>query len=62
MTACATWKRFSDRLCRQLDTGAQPEMRERAIASGCVDFILSLEAIAATIVSLTKRLPRAPER
>lgn len=62
MAACATGGRSSGRLRLQLGTAAQPGMPERAIVGDCVDFILSPEAIAPKIPSLTKRLPRAPER
>nr|WP_155451727.1 chemotaxis protein CheB [Allochromatium palmeri] len=37
------------------DTAGQPDMPESAIASGCIDFILSPEAIAHKIVSIARR-------
>lgn len=37
-------------IAQKLDTAAQPEMPESAIASGCVDLILSPEDIAKAIV------------
>ncbi|MBK5969274.1 MULTISPECIES: chemotaxis protein CheB [Thiorhodovibrio] len=36
------------------DTAVQPDMPESAIASGCIDFILSPEAIAQEIVSIAR--------
>ncbi|HSO77443.1 MAG TPA: chemotaxis protein CheB [Bacteroidales bacterium] len=37
-------------IAQKLDTAAQPDMPESAIASGCIDFILSPEDIARQIV------------
>ena len=37
-------------IAQQLDTAAQPDMPASAIASGCVDFVLSPENIAKQIV------------
>ena len=39
-------------IAQRLDTAGQPDMPESAIASGCVDFILSPEEIAAQIVQI----------
>jgi two-component system chemotaxis response regulator CheB len=39
-------------IAQQLDTAAQPDMPESAIDSGCVDFILSPENIAAEIARI----------
>ena len=39
-------------IAQRLDTAGQPDMPESAIASGCIDFILSPEEIAATIVRI----------
>jgi chemotaxis response regulator CheB len=33
-------------IAQKLDTAGQPDMPESAIASGCIDFILSPEGIA----------------
>ena len=39
-------------IAQRLDTAKQPDMPESAIASGCVDFVLSPEEIAAKIVKI----------
>ncbi len=39
-------------IAQRLDTAARPDMPESAIASGCIDFILSPEEIAAQIVRI----------
>jgi chemotaxis response regulator CheB len=39
-------------IAQRLDTAAQPDMPESAIASGCIDFILSPEDIAREVVRL----------
>ncbi len=39
-------------IAQKLDTTAVPDMPERAIASGCVDFILSPENIAKEIMRI----------
>ncbi|MBK7047291.1 MAG: chemotaxis protein CheB [bacterium] len=39
-------------IAQKLDTAAQPDMPESAIASGCIDFILSPEDIAREIVRI----------
>ncbi len=41
------------------ETAVQPDMPESAVASGCIDFILSPEGIAAEIIRITKtkRMP-----
>lgn len=44
-------------IAQQLDTAAQPDMPESAIASGCIDFVLSPEDIAREIT----RIARAAE-
>ena len=41
------------------DTAGQPDMPLRAIASGCIDFILSPEDIAKEIVRITHAMQRA---
>jgi chemotaxis response regulator CheB len=42
-------------IAQKLETAAQPDMPERAIASGCVDFVLSPEGIAMEIAKIAKR-------
>jgi len=39
-------------IAQKLETAAQPDMPESAIQSGCIDFILSPEAIAKEIVRI----------
>lgn len=39
-------------IAQQLDTASQPDMPKSAIASGCIDFILSAEDIAQEIVRI----------
>ena len=41
-------------IAQQLSTAKQPDMPESAIASGCIDYILSPEAIAQEIVCLAR--------
>ena len=41
-------------IAQKLDTAGQPEMPESAIASGCVDFVLSPEDIAREIVRIAQ--------
>jgi two-component system chemotaxis response regulator CheB len=40
-------------IAQKLDTAAQPDMPQSAIASGCIDFVLSPEDIARQIVQIT---------
>ena len=47
-------------IAQKLDTATQPDMPESAIASGCVDFILSPEEIALKIVEITAAESRTP--
>ncbi len=42
-------------IAQKLDTAIQPDMPESAIASGCIDFVLSPENIAQEIVRIAKR-------
>ncbi len=42
-------------IAQKLDTAAEPDMPESAIASGCIDFILSPEDIAKEIVRIARR-------
>jgi chemotaxis response regulator CheB len=46
-------------IAQKLDTAQQPEMPESAIASGCIDFILSPEDIALKIIEIAHDVPRA---
>jgi chemotaxis response regulator CheB len=39
-------------IAQKLDTAAQPDMPESAIASGCIDFVLSPEDIAQEIIRI----------
>ena len=41
-------------IAQRLDTAIQPDMPESAIASGCIDYILSPEDIAAKIVGIAR--------
>ncbi len=45
-------------IAQKPDTADIPDMPASAIASGCVDFVLSPEEIAAKIVSIARRAPR----
>ena len=45
-------------IAQRLDTAVAPDMPESAIASGCIDFILSPENIAKEIVRIARGLPR----
>ena len=42
-------------IAQKLETAEQPDMPESAIASGCVDFVLSPEGIAGEIAKIAKR-------
>jgi two-component system chemotaxis response regulator CheB len=44
-------------IAQKLETAQQPEMPESAIASGCVDFVLSPEGIALEISRIAKSQP-----
>jgi chemotaxis response regulator CheB len=46
-------------IAQKLDTAQQPEMPESAIASGCIDFVLSPEDIAQKIVEIAHAAPQA---
>ena len=46
-------------IAQKLDTAGQPDMPESAIASGCIDFILSPEDIAQEIVRIAHAVSRA---
>lgn len=47
-------------IAQRLDTAIQPDMPESAIASGCIEFILSPEDIAAQIVRIARGEASAP--
>ena len=51
-------------IAQKLDTAIQPDMPESAIASGCIDFVLSPEDIAKQIVRIAhaEESPPRPER
>ena len=42
-------------IAQKLDTASQPDMPESAIASGCIDFILSPQDIALQIARIAHR-------
>src|SRR5580704_15922480 len=44
-------------IAQKLDTAAQPDMPESAIASGCIDFVLSPEDIARELVRIAHAPP-----
>ncbi len=44
-------------IAQKLETAKQPDMPESAIASGCIDFILSPEDIAAKILQIAAERP-----
>jgi chemotaxis response regulator CheB len=46
-------------IAQKPDTAGQPDMPESAIASGCIDFVLSPEDIAQEISRITHPVPRA---
>ena len=46
-------------IAQKLDTAGQPDMPESAIASGCIDFILSPEGIAQEIVRIAHAVAKA---
>jgi chemotaxis response regulator CheB len=46
-------------IAQKLDTAAQPDMPESAIASGCIDFVLSPEDIAKEITRIARAESRA---
>jgi chemotaxis response regulator CheB len=45
-------------IAQKPDTAGQPEMPESAIASGCIDFILSPENIAKKIIEIMNAEPK----
>jgi chemotaxis response regulator CheB len=52
---CAIQKEGGITIAQQPDTAQQPDMPESAIASGCIDYILTPEAIARTIVKIARQ-------
>ncbi|MFA6012340.1 MAG: chemotaxis protein CheB [Desulfobacteraceae bacterium] len=46
-------------IAQKLDTAGQPDMPESAIASGCIDFVLSPEDIAQEIVQIAHAVSKA---
>ncbi|OGR19886.1 MAG: chemotaxis protein CheB [Desulfobacterales bacterium GWB2_56_26] len=46
-------------IAQKLDTAGQPDMPESAIASGCIDYILSPEGIAREIVRIAHAVAKA---
>ncbi len=49
-------------IAQELETARQPDMPESAIATGCIDFVLSPEEIAGEIVGIaTSHKPMASE-
>jgi len=49
-------------IAQKPDTAGEPEMPESAIASGCIDFVLSPEDIAKEIVRIANAEPRPTSR
>jgi chemotaxis response regulator CheB len=49
-------------IAQRLDTAEHPDMPESAIASGCIDFILSPEEIAQEIAHIAHHAPAAARR
>jgi two-component system chemotaxis response regulator CheB len=47
-------------IAQKLDTAGQPDMPESAIASGCIDFVLSPEDIAREIVRIARGMSGSP--
>jgi chemotaxis response regulator CheB len=47
-------------IAQKFDTAKEPDMPESAIASGCIDFVLSPEGIAQEIVRIAQRISSPP--
>jgi chemotaxis response regulator CheB len=45
-------------MAQKLETAGQPDMPESAIASGCIDFVLSPEGIAQEIRRIARETPQ----
>ena len=58
---CGIKKAGGITIAQKLDTAGQPDMPESAIASGCIDFVLSPEDIAQAIVRITRRRKHTPQ-
>jgi len=56
---CGIKKAGGITIAQKLDTAGQPDMPESAIASGCVDFVLSPEDIAQEIARIARTRKRA---
>jgi chemotaxis response regulator CheB len=41
-------------IAQRLDTAGQPDMPASAIASGCIDYVLSPEDIATTLIRIAQ--------
>jgi two-component system chemotaxis response regulator CheB len=54
---CAIREVGGTTIAQKLETAEHPDMPESAIASGCVDFILSPEGIALEISKIAKSQP-----
>jgi chemotaxis response regulator CheB len=57
---CAIREAGGITIAQKLETASQPDMPESAIATGCIDFILSPEEIAKEIVRIARGDARAP--
>jgi len=55
---CSIKKTGGITIAQKPDTAGQPDMPESAIASGCIDFILSPEDIAKEIVRIVHAVPK----
>jgi two-component system, chemotaxis family, protein-glutamate methylesterase/glutaminase len=44
-------------IAQKLETAVQPDMPQSAIASGCIDFVLSPEGIAQEIIRIARAEP-----
>ncbi len=58
---CGIKKAGGITLAQKLDTAGQPDMPESAIASGCVDLVLSPEGIAQEIARIARARKRASQ-
>ena len=47
-------------IAQKLSTAGQPDMPESAIASGCIDYVLSPEDIAQKIIQISNRVSNTP--
>jgi two-component system chemotaxis response regulator CheB len=58
---CGIKKAGGITIAQKLETAKQPDMPESAIASGCIDFVLSPENIAQEIARITRTRKHAPQ-